>query len=319
MSDKKKTVALAGCGGGYDIFGALPLYFEMVDQVGPVILINFSFTDEQSFQVAADHGFAKRFSPYLYRVDRFEPQDGISQSYFPEARLATCLATPVYAILIHTNPTLSDLKHAYSIILAEAPIDCIYLVDGGCDVLLRGSEVELGTPVEDMMHLKVIHELDIAEKYVMAVGVDIDMAHRVTLQDLDNRLRDLEPFLIRKWEWTVADQAVSQYCHVFRKCQPINSIVHSLVVAAIEGHVGPFVPPHLLPRITENRVSLTPRVCTAFVYPLARIASEVLYLERMQDNMNTEQVDDLISEFHHGYVLHVSKPVSDVETRHMDL
>ena len=40
-----KTVIISGCGGGYDIFGGLPLYFEIMKTAKKIILVNFSFID----------------------------------------------------------------------------------------------------------------------------------------------------------------------------------------------------------------------------------------------------------------------------------
>lgn len=44
-----KTVLLAGCGGGYDCFGFLPLFFKIKDLCKKTILVNFSFADRYSF------------------------------------------------------------------------------------------------------------------------------------------------------------------------------------------------------------------------------------------------------------------------------
>lgn len=40
-------------------------------------------------------------------------------------------------------------------------IDCVILVDGGTDSLMRGDEVELGTPTEDMSSIAAIHQLKV--------------------------------------------------------------------------------------------------------------------------------------------------------------
>lgn len=50
----------------------------------------------------------------------------------------------------------ADMVKAYEYILQKHNVHVAYLVDGGCDVLLSGDETELGTPVEDMMHLKAL-------------------------------------------------------------------------------------------------------------------------------------------------------------------
>lgn len=303
-----KTIMISGCGGGYDIFGGLPLYFKMTSTAKKIILVNFSFTDQQTCDVLTEHKMATKLDHYLYRMIGYEHHDGVSSTFCPEARLATCLNHPVYAILIHENPTLSDLARCYDNILKEeGPIDTIYLVDGGCDVLLRGNERALATPVEDMMHLKIIRGLQIPEKFVMAVGVDVDIADGVDPADLDERLRRLEPIKIHEWCWNLTDPLISKYRDIVLKCQPINSIVQSLIIASLEGHTGNFVPGHLKNRIRKSKITLSPRLCTAFIYPLDRIADDVLYLDLLTPDLDTEQVDDLIGEFHHN-LIHKSIP-----------
>lgn len=193
------------------------------------------------------------------------------------------------------NPKISDMRDCYKhLFLEEGPIDCIYLVDGGCDVLLTGKEEGLGTPVEDMMHLRVILDLDIKEKYIMAIGVDIDIADDVKLEDLENRLHELESYKLLEFKLSPDMDSVIKYCNIFEQCQPINSIVQSLIIACIQGHTGYYTPPHLVPRIGLNKIYLNPRICTAYVYNLHHIAHDVIYLGDIKDEMDTDDVEVLI-------------------------
>lgn len=224
-----------------------------------------------------------------------------SNRFFPEAHLASCLQHSVYCILIHENPSVADLKECYRLMAAaEGPIDQLYLIDGGCDVLLTGAEPELGTPVEDMMHLQTIRHLDaVKDKYVMAVGVDVDCAHGVREQDLVARLDALAAHKLLEWRWSLDQPSVARrYRDVLSKCQPVNSIVQSRIVASCEGRRGLYTPAHLRARIGENKVALSARVCTAFVYPVRVVADAVLYLDQIQDSMTSDDVDALISRVH---------------------
>lgn len=297
MNTADKSILIAGCGGGYDLFGGLPLYFR--NTAKKITMVNFSFTDQQSFDVLVENKLCEKITKYTYLVNGYKDCDGVSKRYCPEARLASELNHPVYAILIHENPTISDVRDSYNKIMdREGTPDCMYLVDGGCDVLLSGREEELGTPVEDMMHLKVANSLAIKEKYIMAVGVDLDMAHRVTLYDLETRLKDLEPLKVSEERWNLSDPSVAKYKEIFYKCQPINSIVHSLVVATLDGHSGTYLPPHLKGRIDENKIELNPRICTAFTYDMDKLAQSIVYLGDLMDDMDSDKVDEVINEIH---------------------
>jgi len=136
----------------------------------------------------------------------------------------------------------------------------------------------------------------------MAVGVDIDLGHRIKLTDLESRLQCLDKHKICEWKWNLTDPCVLKYKEIFNRCQPSNSIVHSLIIATLEGNFGYFTPKHLTGRIGKNIVNLNPRVCTAFIYPLEIIANGVIYLDKLNSEMNTLQVDEVISEVHYNLV-----------------
>ncbi len=319
-----KIVLFAGCGGGYDLFGALPLMFRMQRAgVKEVVLTNFSFTDPQSLERLVELDLAKKWNPFMYEVKGYPQHDGgddlVSKTFCPEARLAQELKQSVFAILIHENPTLTQLEECYQLILKHWHVEMLFLCDGGCDVLLTGAEEELGTPTEDMMHLFVMAGLVAPKvdqplgqpiskegkdqkgqikKYVIAVGVDVDMGHRVKDEDLTQRLEDLTQDLIFAWQYDVKHDDVSRYVDIVSSCQPVNSTVQSLVIAAAEGHTGFYTPPHLKARIGQNRVSLSKRVATLYCYPLDVIAKGCLYLHLLEGKQDTEQVDDLIGDFH---------------------
>ena len=72
-----KTVLLAGCGGGYDIFGGLPLYFALQNAGKTVHLANLSFTT-----IYATNG--QRIGEALVKVTHTTTG---STRYFPESHL----------------------------------------------------------------------------------------------------------------------------------------------------------------------------------------------------------------------------------------
>ena len=79
--------------------------------------------------------------------------------------------------------------------ILKVPIDIFYLVDCGCDFILNGSETNLATFVEDIMHLKAISELsNINKLFVCANGLNVDCGDGV----LENELSDRIEYLKRK-------------------------------------------------------------------------------------------------------------------------
>ena len=52
------------------------------------------------------------------------------------------------------------LRAAYQWLVEELRVSAVVLVDGGTDILMRGDEVGLGTPAEDMSSLAAVSLCD---------------------------------------------------------------------------------------------------------------------------------------------------------------
>jgi hypothetical protein len=107
-------------------------------------------------------------------------------SYHPSHWLAERgLPSTVYAM---RRTGVQPLRAAYrNIVSSLGGVDAIVLVDGGTDVLLRGDESRLGTPVEDIGSLAAMAGLDVPIKLVTCLGFGIDAYHGVNhVQVLEN-------------------------------------------------------------------------------------------------------------------------------------
>lgn len=289
---KDKTVIFAGCGGGYDIFGCLPLYFQIVNIAKKLILTNFSFTDTYNTDLYSVEILPKF---RIFNPDKNKQID--SKVYCPEFRLATELNVPVYGFSDY--PTCQQIINSYNYLISKEQIDIIYLVDGGCDVILTGNERELGTPVEDMMHLRAITDLHISEKYIMTIGTNIDVGDGVIQEDLDLRIAHLKRLniLISTSDLNIKNDYVKQYYDIVMRSEPESTIVHSMIAAAIDGNRGYYVPKHLLDRITESLVPLTDQTSCIFIFKLVEIARSIIYLDKIELDMDSDTVDDIISKY----------------------
>ncbi|MEU5950295.1 DUF1152 domain-containing protein [Micromonospora sp. NPDC047465] len=82
---------------------------------------------------------------------------------------------------------VQPLRAAYRYLVEQLNIDAVVLVDGGTDVLLRGDETDLGTPVEDISSLAAVAALDVPVKLVTSLGFGIDAYDGVNhVQVLEN-------------------------------------------------------------------------------------------------------------------------------------
>lgn len=123
----------------------------------------------------------------------------------------------------------------------------LFNFSGGSDVFLTGDETNMGTPTEDMIHLKSLLSIKAKNKYIMAIGVNIDTAHRIIQDELDNRLIDIDKSgaLIYQEYLNLSNNDVKFYYNTVKKSCPINTIVHSLIISALDGHRGFYTPDHL--------------------------------------------------------------------------
>jgi len=69
------------------------------------------------------------------------------------------------------------LRAAYQWLVEELRVSAVVLVDGGTNILMRGDEVGLGTPAEDMSSLAAVSKLNGIEGFVASIGFGIDAFH----------------------------------------------------------------------------------------------------------------------------------------------
>lgn len=169
--ERADRILLAGAGGGFDVYAALPLYARLRALGKRVHLANLSFTYLGGTQ-------AKQLTRALYAVDA---NTGGGEDYFPERTLARFLsrdgeATTVYAL---DKLGVAPVREAYEHLVSALEIDAIVLVDGGTDILMTGDEAGLGTPAEDMTSLAAVAVIDAPTRLVACIGFGIDAFHGV--------------------------------------------------------------------------------------------------------------------------------------------
>jgi len=282
------VVILSGCGGGCDVFGTVLLLHNLKDVAKEVVLVSLSFTSDLLLE-----NYGQRVTPYMFRVDpgNFITEDG--QTYFPEADLANAVGKPVFAL--SRDATVSQIVKAYHAIfkLYQCKVPkAIFLVDGGCDVLLTGDETGLGTPAEDMLHLRAMQDLPAQHKAVVAIGLNVDCGHGVVQDELDERVEALrqsgavlfEQFL------TIEREDAAHYCQVMSECNLSGTVVQSLTKAAIEGHRGLYTKDVDYKKAGRSLVPLTDQTATLFGFDFEQVAAGVKYLSRLTASSDTMAV-----------------------------
>jgi hypothetical protein len=151
---KARKVLIAGAGGGFDVYAGLPLAVSLWDAGVEAHLANLSFSPLELLDL--DVWLAENVAAVTPRVAGLD-------DYFPERTLARWLAANDLPSTVYAFPRLGvqTLRAAYRELVDHLGIDAIVLVDGGTDILMRGDEAGLGTPVEDMTSLGAVAGLDV--------------------------------------------------------------------------------------------------------------------------------------------------------------
>jgi hypothetical protein len=166
-----RRILLAGAGGGYDIFTGLPLYLGLRDAGAEVHLANLTFSNLRATT-------ARRLGPVLFEITAANESQ---ESYCPELHLARWFRdrgedVPIYCF---EQTGVRPLLAAYRALVEQLGVDTVILVDGGTDSLMRGDEVGLGTPQEDIASIAAVDQLDVATKLLVCLGFGVDTFHGV--------------------------------------------------------------------------------------------------------------------------------------------
>ncbi len=222
--------------------------------------------------------------PDLHRVTA----DSVNgTSYFPEKQLAVWLRergdeTPVYWIA-RQGP--ARLYRAYSELLKQFEYDCVVLVDGGTDSLLRGDEESLGTPVEDMASIAAVDMLDDAQvprKLLASIGFGIDAFHGVCHAHVLETIAALSASggYLGAIALTLDMPEVQLYreavLHASARSSDHISIVNTSIVSALEGRFGDH---QVTPRTSKSELFINPLMSMMWCFRLKHLARLVGYLD----------------------------------------
>jgi len=278
------SILIAGMGGGFDVFCGLPIYFELEDLGYDVHLASFSFSDI----VGLYEG--EQLTDTLVGVST--EIEGIFD-YFPEYFLSEWFYdTRNDDVLIWSfeKTGARPLIKNYKTLVSHLDIDCIILVDGGVDSLMRGDEPEPGTMFEDTLSLLAVSDLPVKTKTLACLGLGVE--YEVGYAHLFENIAELNKANATLGTCSLIRQMPSYQqfrdatLYVFER-QPIYpSVICSSVISAVDGHYGDF---HLTKRTKDSRLRISPLMAQYWFFDLTKVArrNQVLSALRL-----TYEVDD---------------------------
>lgn len=281
--DSSNNVLVAGCGGGFDVYGGIPLVHRLLELGKRVVLANFSFTN-----LMLSGG--ERVAPTTWRVD----EQCRELPYFPEKWLAEWLVSrgqsvPIYAF---AKSGVRPLSAAYQQIIANHQIDLVVLIDGGTDSIIFGDEPGLGTVVEDAVSIVAVERAAGEQAVLAAIGFGVEHYHGVShYAFLENaaRLTNEAGFLgaFSVLSGTAAGAAFLDLVDYANQRQPEHrSIVCNSIASALRGEFGNY---HATNRTSGTDLFINPLMSQYWTFAVTRVARLMIYAD---DLAETERMED---------------------------
>ncbi len=288
-----RTVLIAGAGGGFDVFAGLPLYFWLRDVGKAVHLANLSFTVFELCEGELPVRSLLRVTPDTQGPD----------NYFPERYLAEWLATrfeavPVYAI---ERGGVKGVMAAYEWLVTNLKPDTLILVDGGMDSLMRGDEVGLGTPEEDMASLAAADAVSgLERKFLTCIGFGVDFFHGVCHANFLENVAALIKAGGYLGAWAVTRemkefQLYQEATSFVSGRMPLRpSIVNTSIVSAVDGEFGDY---HVTRRTEGSTLFINPLMALYWAFELKHVAQRNLYLDKIRNTGSYRELSMAIEMF----------------------
>ncbi len=288
-----QRILLAGAGGGFDIFQGLPLYHALKAEGKEVLLANLSFSP-------LAHSDGEKLAPALYKVTS---KTNGHESYFPEMYLARWFKeklaeeVPVYCI---ERTGYLPVANAYEKLLELFSPDALILIDGGTDSLMRGDEVSLATPQEDIVSLGAAAALGLDKSYLVCIGFGVDAYHGIChFQYLEGVAEIIKEggFL---GAWSLMKE--SKEFELFKEALDYTnermvrhpSIVGTSIKAAVEGEYGDY---HATFRTEGSTLWINPLMSLFWAFRLEAVTKRIMYLDLIKETMRYEEVCRIIDGF----------------------
>jgi hypothetical protein len=291
-----ERVIVAGAGGGYDLYGGIPLYLALAREGKTAFFANLSFT----YLGGTD---ARLVTPHLYAV---EPTTEGGDAYFPERSLSRWLDARGFdpTVFALEKVGVEPARAAYEVLASHVDADTIVLIDGGTDILMRGDEAGLGTPAEDMVSLGAVHSLEgIDRKLVVCVGFGIDAFHGVCHAHFLENVAALskEGGFLGAQAWLASMPEVAAYLEAVRHAEQLTpghpSIVNGSIASAIEGEFGDH---HRTERTRSSTLFINPLMTLMWAFDLDALARRSLYLHLLRGTRSIWDVHRIIQGFRKG-------------------
>ncbi|MDY8137758.1 DUF1152 domain-containing protein [Aquimarina sp. 2201CG5-10] len=292
--EESNNILLAGMGGGFDIYAALPLYFNLIKQGKKVTIANYSFTNLNDTS-------SELVFPYCYKI---RSGDNIysQPKYFPEKYLKLWFQEQGILVDIYgfERIAVKPLQKAYEYLVHKHEIDTLILVDGGTDCLMFGDEEGLGTPQEDISSMAAVFQTKIDKKLLVSIGFGVDHYHGVShyrflenLAELDREEAYLGSFQILN-SMSEGQKYKEAIDFVDDHMKGMESIVSNSIISALEGYYGNY---HRTGRTKGSELWINPLMTMYWCFRLENVLNKNKYYEYIKHTNTIGEFNAKLSEY----------------------
>jgi len=178
---------------------------------------------------------------------------------------------------------------------------------------MRGDEIGLGTPQEDISSIVAVNELAVERKMLACLGFGVDYFHGVCHAHFLEAVAELtrNQGYLGMFSLVEQMQEVQMYRmateSVFKSMPQQTSIVSSSVISAIDGNYGDY---HATPRTGNSKLWINPLMPVYWCFKLSTVARRILYYEAMKDTDKYTDVNGVIKDFRES--CHAIRPRQEI-------
>ncbi len=217
---KSKNTLFLGIGGGFDVYGSIPLFAQYRDTTTRFFFANVN-ASVKSLLVYPGHEY-----------------------HCPEGYLSDWLQRECYNTSVYALPRLGVklLRQYLENIIKEHFIDTIVCIDGGVDSLMTGDEEGAGTILEDFVTMQAVSELQVSKILVcLGFGTETDenVCHNFVLENMaalnaDGAFLGCSALIKDSLEYRLYKEVCEHAWVPGRR----KSHIHTKIISAVEGRFG---------------------------------------------------------------------------------
>lgn len=293
-----KNILIAGCGGGFDVFCGLPIYFTLREMGKNVHLANYSFTP---LDIVAHYCNTTTLESDLLEGASADIPDELQLGYYPEGYLSRWFRdvdgnpTPIW-MFAKVGP--AKLLKLYQQLIDHIEIDAIILLDGGVDSLMIGDEMGAGTLLEDTISLTAVQSLDVPVKILacLGFGAELEVAHNNALDNMSALIKEGAFYgsCALTQQMPVYQQYESASKYVWEQPSHHKSQINMRVVSAVNGHSGNY---HMYDDYPPRPVFVSPLMSLYWFFDATAVIQRSLLADVIRPTRTIEEAFSVTMRF----------------------